>query len=686
MKKFFTKMALMVALVLGVAALNAQIIWPTADTNTIRMSQFADASTIRYVKKDTALSASLDNYKGWITVGVFCDVPAKSDSAVWLFASDGSSRIGAFGGTLPITPLDTSRGRGAAIFSSDYLDNRGAQNNFGNGPAPANNTGQRGELWSPIIDATGINNLSVLFQSFYRHFSSTNNLTNPFWASSMMSWSEDGGVTWKEPVAIDENDGYALNEQTPTNVPTVIKFPGSKGTNKFRFKFIFEGNYYFWLVDDVRLGVVKNNMRINTTTAAIPPIRVGRGNVDSVRFLATVVNNGAALAKNVKLTAKVFNSTSQAEVFSTVSNLGDIQVDTAVKNKLLPLAFLPPATIGSYDIVYRISYDSLDEYRRDDTLRFNTALTVTDSAFRHDQLATAAQTLTESPNTNWGTTIKAWRVGQYYFMPKGASSTATSITAIIYDPAITAAGRFYTVGLYEWNDANSDGIVQTAERTLIATGEKAVGIDAADRTVRGVATVFYLDNFVVSNKPVYLKNNTAYLAMLDLTPTNAASAAWVATFEERGRFSAIGMKTASRLAGQPRYAGVINGNSNDDALPWSTRVFGDDVDRYSPKIRLTAWPVRIDTKDNLPETYKINIYPNPVGQNLNINLDFPKSEEAVLFRIFDLKGQLIQEREMPNIQKTTVNMDVNKLASGNYLLQVQTLGNQAKTLKFVKAN
>jgi hypothetical protein len=33
-----------------------------------------------------------------------------------------------------------------------------------------------------------------------------------------------------------------------------------------------------------------------------------------------------------------------------------------------------------------------------------------------------------------------------------------------------------------------------------------------------------------------------------------------------------------------------------------------------------------------------------------------------------------------------VNMDVNKLAIGAYLLQVQTLGKQTKTLKFMKAN
>ena len=61
-----------------------------------------------------------------------------------------------------------------------------------------------------------------------------------------------------------------------------------------------------------------------------------------------------------------------------------------------------------------------------------------------------------------------------------------------------------------------------------------------------------------------------------------------------------------------------------------------------------------------------------------------KSEAVVLLRVFDLKGQLIQEKEYMNVQKETVNMDINKLANGSYLLQMQTIANKIKTLKFVK--
>jgi hypothetical protein len=318
----------------------------------------------------------------------------------------------------------------------------------------------------------------------------------------------------------------------------------------------------------------------------------------------------------------------------------------------------------------------VDEFRRDDTLRFNAALQITDSLFRHDNVSDVIPIVPNDAVWQAGQ-AKSWRVGQYVFVPKGTTTTATRISAVIDDRFITT-NRVYSVGLYEWIDRNGDDSVQTSERTLVAAGETIVRTNPL-----GTPVDFNLVNFAPNGGPIVLKNNQAYLVMLELTPSSGR--AWFATADDRGRLGSAGMKTASKLAGQPRYSGVINYNANDATTPWSTNLFDDESGRYSPKIRLWAWNRITDVAD-LPNGYKVNIYPNPVGQNLNINVDFPKSEEAILCRIFDLKGQLIQEKEYLNVQKETLNMDVNALAIGSYLLQVQTLGNQAKTLKFVKAN
>jgi hypothetical protein len=677
MKKFFTKMLLMVAFVLGVTAVNAQIIWPTADTNTIRISQFADASSIRIVKKDTILSTSLAGYKGWITAGFRCDdLPSKTDSTVWAWTADGTGSKGAFWGTtVPIGSADISRGRGAAIFNSDFLDNRGSSAGSGTGSSPAGAIvafpkipGHRGELWSPVVDARGFNDLTLMFSQSYRHFYSSDSM--PCQASAAVSWSEDGGTTWSALQCITENDLYLVNEAMPATSPVAIKLKGSRGTDKFRVKFVFDGNYYYWIVDDVKIGAPRNNMKIDPNFVAITPVAVQRANIDSLRFGANIINNGSSNAKNVKLKVDVINSTTQATVFTATRTVGDVAA-AMEQAELVPTGFLAPNTPATYDLRYSILYDSSDAFNADDTLRFNAIYSVTDSLLRLDR---------DRPTSLFingfapGGGSRPWKVGNYYYFPKGASSTATRISAYVGDRTSITAPRNYVATLYEWNDLNRNDSIETNERVLVAAGETTVAANPASSLVN-----FKLDNFIGST-PVYLKNNQAYIAMMEINSPTGVS--WFMGFDNRPRFDYGAYQAVNAAAGKPRYTGIIDAaNAN---APWTTNVFGNDEN--TPKVILWAWPIRINTKDDLPSTYKVDVYPNPVGQNLNINVDFPKSEEAVLFRIFDLKGQLIQEKEFTNIQKETVNMDVNKLTSGNYFLQVQTLGNQAKTIKFVKAN
>ncbi len=676
MKKFFTKMALMLAFILGVTTMNAQFVWPT-DSASTAISQFVVASSIRTVKSDTALNASLATFKGWLTMGINADVPAKKDSAVWLWTADGNSRMGAYGNTTVMRLTDTTRGRGMAIYSSDFLDNRGVAGNFTNGPAPAP---QKGELWSPIIDATGTKNLKIYFNSMYRHFYSGDSI--PCHASTGVTWSEDGGLTWKPIVCISENDGFGTNE-SQHNGPLSVTLKGSVGTNKFRFKFIFDGDYYFWAVDDVKLGAPKSDLRVSPDWNALTPRDVQKNNVDSVRFMADVVNNGSIMARNVKLTASLIDNATQTVVYSATRNYGDLKPDSVAENELVGPAYLLPNTVKAYDLRYTLTADSTDAFPADNTVLYTggNGIYVRDSLARMDRNDANGTVLYKAGYAlNYaGTGTRTYSVGNYYYMPKGSTSTAVRIDAYLGENSATSITtvRPYIAYLYEWNDLNKNDSVELAERKLIAAGDASV----ASGGNPGAAVTFRLQSFI-DNKPVFLKDNQAYLAMFEVAPT-AAGVTWYAGFDDREKYDYAAMQYATKKAGKARYTGIYAANGDPNAT-WTTKLGG--AGNYTPKVALYVYPFRVGTKDNLPDTYKVAIYPNPVGENLSVNLDFPKSEEGVLLRVYDLKGQLIQEREFMNVQKETVNMNVSQLASGNYLLQVQTLGNQAKTLKFVKAN
>ena len=674
MKKLFPRCIALAALVIVSISAPAQIIWPTADTVSIRASQFADATTIRAVRRDTALSASLATFKGWIAVSFnqtsgTATVP--SEKALWQWTADGTGKTGAYWGTRsPINSADVSRGAGAAIFNSDYLDG-----------TLSITSPHKGELWSPIMDATGLKDLSVTFSSDYRHYLSSDSIACH--ASTAIAWSEDGGVTLKPYYCLFENDGYGTNENGP-NQPIAIKLLGSKGTNKFRIKFIWDGDYYFWIVDDVKVGALKYNMRVSPEWVALPQTAVQRSNVDTVRFLADVVNNGNVAATNVKLTVDVFDNTSKAKVYSATRNYGTIAADSIAENGLIAGGFVANALPASYDVRYSITHDSSakDAFPTDDTLRYNAVYNVTDSLMQRDR-GTFVNGYAPDASTWTGTQKRAWKVGCYYYFPRGTNSTASRISAYLGDFSLITAARSYTATLYEWNDLNKNDSVEVNERTLIAGGTATV---AANPTA-DVLLDFKLEN-AINNQPLKLKDKQAYLAMLEIDPT-VSGTSWYAGFNDQRRYTYGAEELATYKAGQPRYTGVINYNANDLTEKWSTYVFdryGALPGEYIPKVRLWAWPVvRVDTKDNLDDNYKVAIYPNPVQETLQLDVDFPTTQEAVMFRVFDVKGELLREKEVVNIQKEKVNINVADLPNGTYILQALTLGNKVRAMRFVVA-
>ena len=93
MKKVFTKVAIYALMLLGSNLVNAQytVIWPTSDTNTVRMSQFADSSSIFALYPNRTPPVG---YKGWLTKGLQSADPAKKDSAIWTWTGTGQANVG----------------------------------------------------------------------------------------------------------------------------------------------------------------------------------------------------------------------------------------------------------------------------------------------------------------------------------------------------------------------------------------------------------------------------------------------------------------------------------------------------------------------------------------------------------------------------------------------------------------
>ena len=90
----------------------------------------------------------------------------------------------------------------------------------------------------------------------------------------------------------------------------------------------------------------------------------------------------------------------------------------------------------------------------------------------------------------------------------------------------------------------------------------------------------------------------------------------------------------------------------------------------------------INRKDN-SDSY-IDIYPNPTLGEVNIDL-YTVDEIEVTVSVYNLWGSVVKEKSYMNIQgSTTLQMNIEDLASGVYFIKVNTGKDQFETVRVVK--
>jgi hypothetical protein len=123
---------------------------------------------------------------------------------------------------------------------------------------------------------------------------------------------------------------------------------------------------------------------------------------------------------------------------------------------------------------------------------------------------------------------------------------------------------------------------------------------------------------------------------------------------------------------------------------WNTSEIGTSANLnqvvFSPRIRMHINPVVIiDAVDNqLAAENIVNIFPNPVREELNLELDFVETFDKVNIKITDMAGKEILVRNLSNIGQQISQINTNDLNQGTYTLQVITPSG-VRTKRFVVA-
>ena len=272
-------------------------------------------------------------------------VNAVPDSALWLWEADGAADRGAYFGTRG--PIQSpSVANGAAVFDSDFYDNAGTPGNFGAGIAPAP---QVGELISPEFSCEGHESVWIQFNQYYRNYQST----------TTYAVSIDGGETWI--------DGHPFNTDVAVNAgidPASVKLIDisdiAAGQANVKFKFIFNANYYFWVIDDVYVidGPPADPQIVGTWY----PVDVFKTPInfitkDSMYFIMDVINRGGTDITNMLTKVSLVNTDSGITYFEDSTRIDIDATDTA---QIAFNSFMPTLDMdtGTYVAYYEIKPDS----------------------------------------------------------------------------------------------------------------------------------------------------------------------------------------------------------------------------------------------------------------------------------------------------------------------------------------
>ncbi|MDZ4680240.1 MAG: T9SS type A sorting domain-containing protein [Saprospiraceae bacterium] len=567
---------------------------------------------------------------------------------LWRWTADGSV-LGAYGNGLISSPTSCN---GAMGFASDFYDNGGVTAP-GTGPCTAN---QEGELISPLIDLSTTSAAGVSLQFFQA--------SRQFQSEYFVGYSTDNGNTWTE---------IAINTELVTNDPITqnivrVALPGVVGSSQVRFKFRYLANYYFWIIDDVRLVEQEaNNVQVNENFYAVAqnaatPLAL----VEPIHFLADISNLGAATQTDVNLNMTILKSDNSV-VFDEDLSYGSVNGNSIVENVPFTASYTPDA-IDAYLATYSISSDQVDFDTTNNELSFE--FTVTDSIWAKELGQTR---LIVPAGSNWEAgEAHTWTYGNHFATPDLGSNQvfATSVSFSIDNSqnAGAATGQVPQITLYEWVDANNDGNVQDAER---------FGITFASYIVTGTETA----NDIITvplNDITPLVSNTHYLVMLEYTAPDAVTDLWLAASDAVDYNAMIFLNGPDVLA-RPRFASMLAIGELSTA-EYSSNGFGTDL---VPVVRLNTGII-VGTKDPLNDNNRVDVYPNPVQDILNLDYDLEQTAANLSIRVMDITGKVVMERQYSQVKKDKIELNVKALAAGTYNVQLIT-ENGTTSRRFVVA-
>ncbi len=614
----------------------------------------------------------------WTAVGISSSDPERGDSALWVWAPEGNAGTGAFNsGNIAIGSPSAG---GALLFDSDGYDNGGddSPDAANTGPVPAP---QKGEIISPPLDFSMETRVILAFYQQYRYFA--HDAENDFeTTNSYFEVSGDGGMTW---TSFPVNEDISPNNSTrATDVIVQDISDIAAGQADVRVKFVWDGEYYFWLIDDVNFYNERGNDLAITAFTNVNNFETPDFSMvdDTVDLEMMVANHGDTdVTDTIMLWTRVLDN----DLGVVFSDTGYIVGGLAVQDTTwydfedwIPSELEQNGTDENYNVVYnvRIKGDTAAEIvKPDDNVDFQGFL-VRDLTLRKvaggDGIGFTGEAgpgafedftwanLFNFPNS-FSQNLKISKVTFDAFSIDRDNDPLNGKSVVIYIFKLPAGTVMQgdTMLLVEIDgtlDLINFDINGTVDE-LAADPEIAIGVgsyqfSARDDSEGGPFSADVTD--FEGDGPVIIEAGFQYLIAVDYIGAANTIAQEVS--------ESFPLYQVSSMA---HYPSLGSGNSFL-LLRTSDRNYARNVASIGVELEFTD---AVD-ENPLPEN-SVKIFPNPANEVMNIDIDFETPAQTTVF-LADAAGRILMVDTKKNLMREQLNYDLTKFASGTYVVRVST--------------
>ena len=570
MKKFYSTIILLSLLCISNGQSNFSY---TAETENDCISVEKDHNIAPLNVKSGATIWSEDFANGFPVGWTIDDV---SGICPWVWSNDGSwGYWNSNNATSAGTAINsTTAANGFLICDPD------SANHFNYGQ-PSGSTYQYLESYftTSAIDLTGHPAVVLEFQQYFR-------FNNGIDMNVMVS---NNNVTWTTYTVqgANVNNSYSGNPDTvKINISSVA---GNQPT--VYIKIGWNARVYCWMIDDMKITEAEaNDLTMKShyfETLGLPYYKIPTSQITDINFSSSVINNGANDQTNTKLNIDVNGAVIGS---SNPTTLSAGNTDSLYLNS----AYVPPSTLGNYDLKWIVISDSTDDNPSDNYA--SERIEITDYTYARDN---------DIPDGNRYNAGDPYEIGNYFDIINNELIEGVEFKV---DDASNPGSVIYAA-LYSVDAASGDFIWEGSSDDYILT--------SSDVSNESLITLCLFN-------PISLTGGKRYLAV-------------VGSYGDAGATNDLVVRTAGVSAPQTSF-----------------KYDGADLTWYyttkTPMVRMLltggcGW--NINDQSNLAGSLEQN-QPNPFAENTLINFELKQSGN-VQFEVADISGKIVHSINLGNL-------------------------------------